>query len=143
MAKSKRMLTAVSASIVCFLSLIFGIRHLFGDEVVKEYRDGKYEVRIIKEGRMFLGSKDYILELDGPFSTARYPIFIALDFMSDAEYRDYEIASLKLNPSYNIVTIVFVDGVILKYPVFPGAFSREDFTERWDKVYSQEFGIKE
>ena len=122
-------------SLALLVTLVFGVVKWMGHQVVKEYEVDRYTVRIIKEGRMLLGPKNYVLELVWPGSKARYPIFTALDFFSDAEPRDYQIKSLDLNPSKDLVTIVFSDGVTLKYPVFTGAFSRASFDERWREVY--------
>jgi hypothetical protein len=137
MAMRKGKIWAVIVSILFVATSVVLFSRLLGDEVVGEFREGKYAVRVVKEGRWLSGSINYILELDGPASTARYPLFVALDFMSDADPNDYEIVALSLSPSRDLVTINFADGYTLKYPVFAGAFSRSDFNERWESVYGQ------
>ena len=135
MVKNRSRLKTVLVLLGIAFVLVLVILKLFGDEVVKEHREGPFTVRLIKEGRIPLGSKSYVLELDWIGPNGRYPVFAGLDFLSDADVRDYEVVSLSFNPSKKLVTIVFKDGYIIEYPVFLGAFSRAEFNQQWQEVY--------
>ena len=106
------------------------------ENVLAEYRESNFHVRVVMRSPWFLiGSKGITLEVTrrlGP--TYRYPLFIALDFLSDEDPRTYEIDSLKLNSSKDLITINFSDGYSIGYPLFLGAFTRNEFQEKWQKV---------
>lgn len=104
------------------------------EDVLVEYHEGDFHVRIVMEGWLFLISKDIILEVTRPGLKVRYPLFVALDFLSDEDPRTYEIDSLKLNSSKDLITISFSDGYSIEYPLFLGAFTRSEFQEKWQKV---------
>lgn len=102
--------------------------------VIAEYREDNFHVRIVMEGWPILDSKDILLEVTWAGPTYRYPLFVALDFLSDADYRTYEIDSLKLSSSKDLITIDFSDGYSIEYPLFLGAFTRNEFKEKWQKI---------
>ena len=107
---------------------------LLSEDVIAEYREDNFHVRIVMEGWPILDSKDIILEVTWAGPTYRYPLFVALDFLSDADNRTYEIDSLKLSSSKDLITIDFSDGYSIEYPLFLGAFTRNEFKEKWQKI---------
>ncbi len=138
MVKRRSRLKTVLVSFGIAFVLVLVILKLFGDEVVKEHHEGHFTVRLIKEKGIPLGPKSYVLELERPGPNGRYPLFTSLDFLSDADVHDYEVASLNFNLSKKLVTIVFKDGYIIEYPVFLGAYSRAEFNQQWQEVYKSE-----
>ena len=107
---------------------------LLSEDVIAEYREDNFHVRIVMEGMPLFGSKYIMMEVTRAGPTYRYPLFAALDFLSDADYRTYEIDSLKLNSSKDLITINFSDGYSIEYPLFLGAFTRNEFKEKWQKI---------
>lgn len=125
---------AASLLTVFAIILVSFVYKLISKSVLAEYQERNFHVQIVMENRLLFGSRDIMLEVTRAGPTYRYPLFIALDFLSDEDPRTYEIDSLKVNYSKDLITINFSDGYSIEYPLFLGAFTRNEFQEKWQEV---------